>query len=587
MHLDRVPSSDTESRTFDSVSSSPIYSTMFEGSEHDVSEWCDISGSDGLSLTNTLDGQMSSFSYQLTSSDGEKSLPSDLADIPFGNLLSPAIDIDFSNHPSSSPLYYDGEDSDDASLDSVLSCSDNTDFSCSQQQTYSSCDKNNTLEDLWNTSITRVDDEIPLNMTCLNKGNFFRDFKVSDENLENQCQPLRKSVQDQWLENCKLSDLKSSDVCELLDYEERLKEYYYSPIDCGSTYHESTDISSEVIDFASYRNKDSIDSNEIHHELSALDESQQHVPQSLNKSCMYASNQNDCLRLSTNKVIKREIDSDSEMISAPITARTAEVERQSTWPQTKCRKSNNSGSFVCYWVDCKTVFQSQSSLVRHIEKFHVDQRKREDFSCLWVGCPRKLRPFNARYKLLIHMRVHSGEKPNKCMFLGCDKAFSRLENLKIHFRSHTGERPYHCQYIGCPKAFSNSSDRAKHQRTHQDSKPYYCQEPGCNKRYTDPSSLRKHVKNHVLRMEQLNKRGRSSKVASALGPYFSNSVECTEFNPKSYSENSLTDTEHSGSFSSDSEDAYILSWSSQTFVNDGEWNEFLIEKEEQELPILF
>ncbi|KAM7368987.1 hypothetical protein PAMP_013287 [Pampus punctatissimus] len=168
------------------------------------------------------------------------------------------------------------------------------------------------------------------------------------------------------------------------------------------------------------------------------------------------------------------------------------------------------GAHCCRWLDCSAVYDQKEELVRHIEKLHVDQRKAEDFTCYWVGCPRNFKPFNARYKLLIHMRVHSGEKPNKCTFEGCKKAFSRLENLKIHLRSHTGEKPYLCQHPGCHKAFSNSSDRAKHQRTHLDTKPYACQVPGCAKRYTDPSSLRKHVKSHSSKERQLRKKMKST-----------------------------------------------------------------------------
>ncbi|XP_036086929.1 transcriptional activator GLI3 isoform X2 [Rousettus aegyptiacus] len=148
----------------------------------------------------------------------------------------------------------------------------------------------------------------------------------------------------------------------------------------------------------------------------------------------------------------------------------------------------------CHWEGCTKEFDTQEQLVHHINNDHIHGEKKE-FVCRWLDCSREQKPFKAQYMLVVHMRRHTGEKPHKCTFEGCTKAYSRLENLKTHLRSHTGEKPYVCEHEGCNKAFSNASDRAKHQnRTHSNEKPYVCKIPGCTKRYTDPSSLRKHVK---------------------------------------------------------------------------------------------
>lgn len=50
----------------------------------------------------------------------------------------------------------------------------------------------------------------------------------------------------------------------------------------------------------------------------------------------------------------------------------------------------------CKWRDCFRIFDNQASLVDHIEKVHVEVKKGEDFSCFWLACPRKIKPFNAR-----------------------------------------------------------------------------------------------------------------------------------------------------------------------------------------------
>ncbi|KAH7945581.1 hypothetical protein HPB49_013158 [Dermacentor silvarum] len=127
------------------------------------------------------------------------------------------------------------------------------------------------------------------------------------------------------------------------------------------------------------------------------------------------------------------------------------------------------GDFIetnCHWKECTREFPTQDDLVKHINNDHIHGNKKS-FVCHWKDCSREEKPFKAQYMLVVHMRRHTGEKPHKCTFEGCSKAYSRLENLKTHLRSHTGEKPYMCEFPGCTKAFSNASDRAKHQnRTH-------------------------------------------------------------------------------------------------------------------------
>ena len=92
----------------------------------------------------------------------------------------------------------------------------------------------------------------------------------------------------------------------------------------------------------------------------------------------------------------------------------------------------------CRWGNCGMHLITNLDLIKHVNTTHIIADDKQQYTCQWKDCSREGKSFDARYKMVIHLRTHTGEKPHTCPVKGCGASFTRIENMKIHVRSHTG-----------------------------------------------------------------------------------------------------------------------------------------------------
>jgi uncharacterized Zn-finger protein len=161
--------------------------------------------------------------------------------------------------------------------------------------------------------------------------------------------------------------------------------------------------------------------------------------------------------------------------------------------------------------ECHKIFFHKGMFRAHSD-MHTGTRRHKCTTCS--------KAFTQQVNLISHSYVHLGAEEkskvkagwkNNCYF--CSKKFITPSLLIIHMVIHTMEKPFKC--ITCRKTFTENSSLTKHKRCHSEETRSAFKCDTCEKSFTENGSLSRHHK--TVHLAQKNVKCPNFNVPSILG----------------------------------------------------------------------